>query len=155
MRDSIWKCMLDADMNSRYWKLLANKMANKEKKIKIFLAIIASTTVASWGVWVQHDYIWKFLSACSAIVSVALPILNYPSKIENMTLLAGHWGSLRIKYEDLWTEANHVNDENLIKRTYSELREVESTLQIKESNFGEDKKLLKKCQEDVIISRGI
>jgi hypothetical protein len=42
---AIWRAMLDADMNARYWKAMLIKYSREEKRIKIFLAIVTSGTV--------------------------------------------------------------------------------------------------------------
>jgi hypothetical protein len=42
---AIWRAMLDADMNARYWKAMLIKHSREEKRIKIFLAIVTSGTV--------------------------------------------------------------------------------------------------------------
>jgi hypothetical protein len=39
---AIWRAMLDADMNARYWKAMLIKYSREEKRIKIFLAIVTS-----------------------------------------------------------------------------------------------------------------
>jgi hypothetical protein len=44
---AIWRAMLDADMNARYWKAMLIKYSREEKRIKIFLAIVTSGTVIS------------------------------------------------------------------------------------------------------------
>ncbi len=45
---AIWDSLLDADLNIRYWGYLSRRYYCINRFIKIFLAIIASGTVASW-----------------------------------------------------------------------------------------------------------
>jgi hypothetical protein len=87
MRKSLWYSMLDADMNARYWSYLSRRYSNRDKYSKIFLALMSSGTVASWGFWSDMQIIWKILSACSALLAIALPIINWPKMISNMGVL--------------------------------------------------------------------
>jgi hypothetical protein len=102
LKKAVWNSMLDADMNARYWKYLVERYSSRETILKIFLAVMASGTVAGWGIWDQYEIIWKVLSSVSALLAIALPILNYSKVIESMSELAGKWGELRIEYEDMW-----------------------------------------------------
>jgi len=147
--------MLDADMNAKYWKYLVKRYSARDKGLKIFLAIMASGTVASWGLWESIPWLWKTLSSSAAIVAIAQPVLNYQKNIEQMSTLAGKWGELRIEYEDLWLQIKNNNDSSELERTYKNHRKIESSLQSKETKLPDDKKLLRKCFDEVIKSRGL
>lgn len=155
MRTAIWRSMLDADMNARYWKYLVKRYSFRDKSLKIFLAIMASGTVAGWGLWESIPWLWKTLSSCAAIVAIAQPILNYQKDIEQMSILAGKWGELRVEYEDLWLQIKNNTDANGLERTYKKHRKIESSLQSKETKLPDDQKLLKKCFDEVIKARGL
>jgi hypothetical protein len=147
--------MLDADMNARYWKYLVQRYSRRDKVLKIFLAIMASGTVAGWGLWESFPYLWKTLSAISALVAISLPILNYQKSIEQMASLAGKWGELRIEYEDLWRQVNNTDVPKSIERVFKKFRKIESGLQEKETTLPDDRKLLLRCFEEVKQARGI
>ena len=110
VKNSIWHSVLDADFNARYWKTLVVRYSKREKSLQIFLAIMASGTVAGWGVWNDIPYLWKALSGISAIVAITLPILNQQKTIEEMSYLSGKWGELRIEYEGLWLQVKDSSD---------------------------------------------
>jgi len=155
MRDSIWKSMLDADMNGRYWKYLTKRYSDREKFLKIFLAFMASGTVAGWGLWQEFSLVWKILSSVSAVVAIALPILNYQKIIGQMSFLTGKWGELRIEYEDLWQEVKDLNSTPNHNAAFKKHRKIEASLEKRETGLPIDNKLLKKCFEEVKKSRGI
>jgi hypothetical protein len=155
IKKAIWESTLDADMNARYWRALTARYSKREKVLKIFLAIMASGTVASWGIWEEHSTLWKFLSAISALTAIALPILNYPKLIQQLSELAGKWGELRIEYEDMWLEVKIHSDINTFKKTYKKYRTIEKSLENKEPKIQEDKDLLQQCFNDVKKSRGL
>lgn len=147
--------MLDADMNARYWKILVYRYSKRDQALKIFLAAMTSGTVAGWGIWSDIPIVWKVLSSISAIVAISLPILNYQKLIDQMSYLSGKWGELRIEYEDLWRQVKSNSDLDSKERVYKKFRKIESTLQEREAKLPEDKKLLKKCQNEVLQSRGL
>ncbi len=155
MREAIWKSMLDADMNARYWKCLVNRYAQRDKVLKIFLAVMASGTVAGWGLWEAIPWLWKTLSSISALTAISLPILNYQKSIEKMALLSGKWGELRIEYEDLWLQVKDTDTSQSLERAFKKFRKIESGLQEKETKLPDDKKLLLRCFEEVKQTRGI
>jgi hypothetical protein len=155
MRDQIWKSMLDADMNARYWKYLVSRYSKRDKYLKIFLAVMASGSVAGWGFWQDMPAIWKTLSGISALISISLPIFNYQKTIEDMSVLSGKWGGLRISYEDLWIDVNNAPSANALKIIFQKYRQAEVTLQEKETSLPIDEELLKRCYREVKNSRGL
>jgi hypothetical protein len=155
MRTAIWQSMLDADMNARYWRGLVARYSKKDKTLKIFLALMASGTVAGWGLWITLPWLWKTLSSLSAIVAIAMPILNYQKHIEQMSYLAGKWGELRIEYEDLWLQVKNNSGEKNLENAYKKFRKIESGLQEREIKLPEDKVLLIKCFNEVKTVRGL
>lgn len=156
MKKTIWDSMLDAEMNQRYWQSLSNRYYTREQRTKIFLAVMASGTVASWGFWSQYELVWKILSSVSALVAIALPILNWPKMIENMGYLTEKWTRIRNDYELLWIDAKvDTTDVNKIKKELKRIKNEESSLSQKEINLPNDSKLLLVCYEKVLSSRGL
>lgn len=158
MRTTIWNSMLDAEMNERYWSKLSKRYYQKEKWTKIFLACMASGTVASWGFWSEGKLLWKFLSALSAIIAIALPILNWPKSIQNMNVLTEKWLLIKIDYELLWLDVKKGmkdKDEAKIRKELKSIMAKEAILSQKEINLPYDSKLLQKCMIEVKKSKGI
>jgi hypothetical protein len=155
MRKVIWNSWLNSDMNERYWKYLVNRYSTRDTAFKIFLAIMASGTVAGWGFWEDIPLVWKSLSSISAIIAICSPILNYEKSIEEMAYLSGRWGELRIKYQYLWYQVENSPNAQEIENTFKEFIEIESTLQEKETKLPNDKVLIKKCFDEVKRARKI
>lgn len=155
MRRTTWDSMLDADLNAIYWSHLSRRYYNKDKFAKIFLATMASGTVASWGFWSDVQVVWKILSAISALMAVALPILNWPKMIESMVNLKQKWTQIRSDYEMLWIELNRGKDKRELERQYKKIKQKETKLSQEESNLPNDRKLLYKCRGEVLKSRGL
>jgi len=156
MRKTIWDSMLDADMNNRYWAHLSRRYYTREKWAKIFLAAMASGAVASWGFWSEYELLWKILSAMSALLAIALPILNWPKMIESMVFLTEKWSLIKADYELLWLDVKKdITNENKTIKELKRLKDKENTLSQKEANLPDEQKLLRKCREEVISSRGL
>nr|VFJ44793.1 MAG: hypothetical protein BECKDK2373C_GA0170839_100948 [Candidatus Kentron sp. DK] len=155
IKTAIWRSMLDADMNARYWKYLAYRYMARDKGLRVGLAALATGTVGAWFKWEEIEALWKLLSAASAVIAIALPYLDYPRKIESMSALAGAWGSLRMDYEDLWTKVEKDSDLPLAEENFRELRKTTAMLQEKEIGLPHREALLKKCQGEVKKARGL
>ena len=156
MRKTIWDSMLDADLNERYWGHLSKRYYDRDKLAKIFLATMTSGTVASWGFWSDIEILWKILSAVSALLAIALPILNWPKSIQSMVYLRQKWSQIKSDYELLWLDAKNANDnQEKFRKELKKIKTRENSLSQKESNLPNDQKLLKKCSQEVLISRGI
>jgi hypothetical protein len=147
--------MLNADMNARYWKRLVGKYSKRDRILKIFTALMASGTVASWGLWADLSWLWKSLSGLSAVVAISMPILNYQKLIEEMSALAGKWGELKIEYEDLWLQVKSSAEPDQLDESYRDFRRIGASLQLKEAALPDDQTLLVQCFEAVKKARGI
>lgn len=154
LRRAIWDSMLDADMNARYWGHLARRYYNWDKYSKIFLAVMASGTVASWSIWSDLEILWKLLSGFSALVAITLPIINFQKQIELLSGQKREWARLKNEYENLWLLSKAKNGEDISKE-YKRIKARESTITKGESTLPYDKNLLNKCYEEVLESRGL
>ena len=156
MRRIIWDSMLDADLNERYWSYLAKRYYNREKYAKIFLAVMTSGTVASWGFWDQIELLWKISSALSALLAIALPILNWPKMVEAMIDLKQKWFQIKSDYEILWIEVkDRMNNKEKIKGELKKLKDKAARISQKDANLPNDQKLIRRCREEVMASRGL
>ena len=155
MRKVIWDSMLDADMNQRYWSYLSRRYYVRDLYSKIFLAMMSSGTVASWGLWSQFPFIWKALSSISALLAIALPLINWPKQISTMVGLKQKWTEIKSEYELLWLTFEKGKKDAAIEKDLKNIKQKETTVSQQESNLPCDKKLLYQCRDDVLQSRGI
>lgn len=155
MRKTIWKSLLDAELNVRYWKKLVQRYTKYDRLLKIFLAAISSGAVAGWSLWGDYPWAWKFLSSSSALVAIALPILNFQRQIESMSLLCGKWFELKVAYEEQWRKINDSSDTKQIEAAYNRTKKHEAQLVQKETKLPHDEKLLQECFSEVKTAYGI
>lgn len=147
--------MLDADMNVRYWRYLTQRYVRRDRNIKIFLAITSSGAVAGWSVWNDIKYLWQILSGLSALIAVVSPILNYQKLIEVTSDLSGKWWELMRHYEAFWRRVKNGELSERIEKEFTNSRAKEDDLVKRETKLPQDMKLLRKCQEEVLHSRGL
>ena len=155
LKKDIWDSKLDADMNVRYWSSLARRYNKREKAYKIFLGIMASGTVASWNIWSEIQIVWKLLSGISALMAIALPILNWSKMIQNTTNVAQKWHQIKIDYEIIWFSLNHGKSEDLIIEEFINTKKKEVLASKEEADLPVKTKLLEKCYNEVLKSTGL
>jgi len=156
MKKVIWDSMLDADLNVRYWSYLSRRYYMRDKYSKIFLAAMSSGTVASWHFWATVPGVWKGLSAFSALTAIALPIINWSKMIENMVRLKQQWVDIKNDYEMLWISFKNKNKNDAdIEKEILRVKKKEVETSKEEYNLPNSKKLVYKCTDEVLKSRGI
>jgi hypothetical protein len=155
MRQDLWDSMLDADMNARYWRKLAKLYSSIDTSIKIFLALLASGTVAGWKLWANNPEVWKSLSAIAAIVSIILPIIQLPKTMSKMSDLAGRWLQIKTDYELLWTDYKKNENNQYLSKRYRDVKAREVSAKKTETDLPEYDWLIKKCYNEVILARGL
>src|SRR5262245_37407928 len=108
LRKSVWESLLGADLNMRYYRNLVDRFRSADIGTKVFLACMSSGTVAGLAIWTDSDKypvcvsVWKALSGLSAILAVALPILNYTKKVESAARLCVEYADVLRESELLW-----------------------------------------------------
>ena len=155
LEDLIWQAMLTADMNARYWGYMARRYTRWDKGTKFLLAFTASGTVASWGIWKEIEIIWKILSGLSAVVAIALPILDWSKNVEKMSALNGEWIQLHNEYQFLLLKLDATPDDPEVRGKFEQLKKQEASSGTLDSTLPDNKKLLSRCQIEVLQTMGI
>jgi hypothetical protein len=158
IRTAIWNALLTADLNVRYWFEIRNSYNRRDVTTKIFLAATSSSTVATWGIWAEIGWLWRSLSAASALLAVALPILNWTKKIADMADLHGAWVQIRNQYDALWRrmESNQLTDSE-VEAAFESIQTREAQAESSETRISarRNAKLIEKCYREVLRSRNL
>jgi len=156
LRKAIWQSLLTADLNCRYWARLAARASRRDKIAKIFLGVTASSTVASWGIWEEVDILWKILSGASAVLAVALPIVNWSGSARTRTGFAAKWQSMLSSYELAWIDvADGVRSPEEVRAELSRFKALEDKIHASDTPIDPDDKLARQLQAAVLRSRGL
>lgn len=152
---SAWYSVLEADLHQRYWRYMGLRFSRREGYAKIFLAATASATVASWSVWADNKILWQSLSIVAAVVSVALPIIDVPRKVDLMAEIQASWLQLMHDYEDLWASRSSLSDKQFTSKL-SALKSQEVNIVKRSARLpSDDRRLAAICQDEVVTSRNL
>ena len=152
-RKEIWDAMLNAEMNAKYWKALVDRYSTREFWARIVIAFTASVTVAGWQFWSGIPAVWKCFSAVSAVLSLSLPIINIPKKVELMSNVRQQWLKQFEAYREQWSQYKSTGKKQKIFDAFVKTRKAEAKIEADETHLPEDKDLLNNCQKAVIQAR--
>ncbi|TAK98922.1 MAG: hypothetical protein EPO07_11320 [Verrucomicrobia bacterium] len=162
IRRQVWFRLLESDATSRYYGHLFAKYHNCDLWSKVFLATASSGTVAGWAIWndaVLYPYFvlaWKLFSGSAAVLSIALPLINYPKRIEASRRLRTEFQDMMRDYELLWAKIDEPTYENKVEAEFRKLKDREAKLSTIEGNLpGTCTKLVIKCQDEVLTARNL
>ncbi|MBX9793696.1 MAG: hypothetical protein K2Y02_05295 [Burkholderiaceae bacterium] len=153
LRGAIWRSLLQSDQEQRYWHRKACQYVRWDFRSKVFLALVTSSTVASWTLWSDLPVLWKTLTVAASLISIVLPFLSLNDKVLVMTEVHGKWLQLMHEYEELWRDQELVEDGDARVRV-SGAKKVESELSSKAISLpAQDRKLGATTYHEVINER--
>jgi hypothetical protein len=162
IRKRVWNALLDSELNCRYLGYLISRYHQRDICSKIFLACMTSGTVGTWIIWndpAKYPYgvvAWKILSAFSALLSIALPILNYGKKVSAASRLRWEHCEIQSQYDVLWLKLPRIPSPNQCINELSKIAKKEAALARHEDNLPlNNHKLIRKCQSEVLTARGL
>lgn len=53
-----------------------------DKRIKIFSAVVSSSSIAAWAVWNELSYVWSVIIAVSQVLSAVKDFLPYSNRLK-------------------------------------------------------------------------
>jgi len=151
----VWRAMLDADMNARYWRYMVRRAMFLDNSMKYLIAATTSSTAPGLLFLQAYQPIWNILVVVSALMALALSILDYKTKIERLFFLSEHWARLRHDYEYLWHTMKNYSDPKSLNDTVKKLKDREANLDKKEIGLPIIKRLLNRCFDEVKKARGL
>lgn len=156
LRNEVWKSLLRAEMNGIYWAKMARRSYNKERFCQFFLAATSSSTVAGWQLWEVLGVVWKGLSVFSALLAIAVPIMNWPRNIEDRANLRGKWLQLGSELNSLWIQIEAGgNSDAEQQKTYETLTAREADVTVGETQHGINEKIRQAAFDEVLKIRGL
>ncbi len=156
IKETIWNSMLDAELETKYWGELCRIYYKWDRWIKIFLAVMSSSTVATWGIWNKIDLVWQILSGISAVTAIAIPILDLPKTLQSVLRLSSKWLQIQSQYEALWFDIeNGLKYFEEVVEQYRHIKEKELLEQAPAYLPSNKKKLKERCFNQILQSRGL
>jgi len=135
MRTQIWAAYCDIKFKAYLISILVNKYQKWDRNINIFLALAASSSVASWAIWKKYEIVWSSIILASQVVNVIKPYIPYFKFVKELNMRSQKFDFLTIDYERLWYKFNNNKiSEDIAVSEYFELKKKTSEL----LNFGDD-----------------
>lgn len=151
-REAVWDAMLESEYQRRYWGAKASQFSTRERGLQIGLALLSSSALLSILGDMQQLWLWKILSALTAVVACIQPFLDYTRRSTKMCEAGARWHQLEIEYEAMWRA---ILGQLFSEQTFKELRNTGVAISTASADlpFG-DKKLQQITYEQVLIGRG-
>jgi hypothetical protein len=135
MKNQIWATLCDVKFKAYTISILVSKYQRWERNTNIFVALVSSSSIASWAIWDKYQLVWSSIIVTSQIVTVLKPYFPYFKYVKELNSRSQKMDVLSIDFEKLWydfqvnnLESKNVSDEFFrLKKIYNE------TL-----NFGDD-----------------
>ena len=151
-RVAVWDAMLESEYQRRYWHSKAAQFSKRERFLQIALAVLSSSAVLSALGEMEQLWLWKVLSALTAIVATVQPFLNYTRLSTKMSDVGAQWHQLEIEYESMWRfiDNNHYSEDNfmVLQNKSVEISNASADLPF------DDTALQQSCYNYVLIGRG-
>ena len=156
LRKEVWNSMLRAEMNAIYWGEMVRRAYNKDRVCKFFLLATSSTTVAGWKFWQDYDFLWKGLSVISALLAIALPIINWAKNVADGSNIRGKWLQLARELSNLRVQiASGQRTETEIQGIYDALTTKEAAVSTEETPHRINQKARQEAFDEVLKTRGL
>lgn len=147
--------MLDADMSARYYQIIHQRYTLLHNGLKIFLGVMASGAVVSFPLWNwAPDTLWQVFVLLALIAGIALPIIDYPTRIRFAGSLISRWKTIKHSYQILWDQVNFL-DRSKVLSEYKRLKDKEELAIELEAGLPRIKRLVQKCQGTVKKARNL
>ena len=152
-RAAVWDAMLESEYQRRYWLSKAAQFSRRERSLQVSLAVLSSSAVLSALGDLQQLWLWKALSALTAIVATVQPFLNYTRLSIKMGDVGAQWHQMEVEYESMW---RFIDSNNFSEDKFMELqnRGVDISKASVDLPF-DDKALQQSSYDHVLIERGI
>ncbi len=135
MRDNIWYSLVDVKFRAIFLDECSRLAYLTGQGYTIFLAIVASTSVATWVIWSKCPIIWAVIVGISQLLHIIKPYIPFFKRGRDYRDISNKLESLYLRYEKLWYKLEHSSLDNKKKaeKEFYALREEELEI---ESRYG-------------------
>lgn len=118
-----------------YLNLYQQKYENIDRRIKCFLALASSSSIASWAIWNKLFIVWSIIIATSQIISAIQHLFPFEKKLKNIYELSLEYARISLFAENEWFFiAKGDKNEEEINKAYFDLKKLK--LEAEEKYFG-------------------
>jgi len=102
MRDNIWYSLVNAKYRAILFDECSRLASFTGQGYTIFLAIVSSTSVATWALWSKYPAIWASIVGISQVLHVIKPHVPFIKLGGDYRDISNLFESLYLQYEKLW-----------------------------------------------------
>lgn len=78
-----WQFMVELSAHIYYLETYLQYYQTIERRIKYYLAIASSSSIATWAIWQKYSFVWAFFIVCSQVVNAVKHLFPF-AKRENI-----------------------------------------------------------------------
>ncbi len=102
MQEKYWKYMVQIKAWIFYLDLYGEDSYKWEKRINVFSAIAASTSIAAWAIWQQLSFVWSLIIAMSQVLNAIKEFMPYSKRLKAIVPFMEDLKFLYNKMEYIW-----------------------------------------------------
>ena len=127
--------------------ILRHKYQTRDRWINIILAISSSSSIATWAVWDDYDFVWGGIIVVSQVINAVKHLFPYKKSSKAINQASQKLDLITIEYELLWNDLQYQNitiqkafNQHInLKRKVSELLNFSDEIILKASKKEEEK----------------
>jgi len=151
MKEKYWKTLARFCFGLYYYKEQLRFCVNFDRTLRIVLAVISASSVASWGIWSQYAQLWSVIIGASQLLIIISELLPYKDRISKLQELRSKLSAIYGQMENQWREVkggekteDEIND--LISASVEQWSKAEAKY-IKDDILPEWKWMVKRAQK--------
>ena len=151
-RTLIWENLFMADVRSRYFAAVAQRLRQRERMMAISVGVLSSGAAASL-VASAPQWVSIVLSLMAAILAAAFSVLNLDKRVTLGASLSRQWSEVLHQYELLWARRKELTDATALRKHKELSEQTKAADELAIAEIGEDRKLLEKVFDETALVR--
>lgn len=153
-RSLIWQSMLDADMAVRYYTHLAHRLELRDRWLGAVVFVLASGAFAS-ALITAGQPVQVVVSLLTVVASAIAVYVRFGDGAGHAAALFRQFALVLADYERLWSRIDETDAEAVRTVCKALSDRVISMSESAARQFGEDRSLAERAQNEVLQSRGL
>lgn len=146
-----WNLFVFTVVSGNYISDFTKITETTDRRIKMFLAITSSSSIAAWAIWSDYSIVWAVIIAASQVVTAIKPYLPYSKRLSALHLLKVDLQHLALDIENDWAQvasgAKKNSEIHRITMAYKNKIAISENKHFKDSSLPDNSKLLQLAEE--------
>lgn len=151
MQNRYWNYMKQVKFVIDYLDLWSENLYRKDMSIKVFSAIMSSSSIAAWAIWQKYAFLWALLIAILQVINAVKAYIPYGTTLKNIASSQKNMKLLYNKMEHNWfqVQSGVLSEAQINEMLYdykNEYVEIENEI-FKDGVHLTNKKLVKQADD--------